>query len=373
MEPTNALTPELVAALVVGVLLLAGLIAGLRSASRRRAVRDALMETEALPPADDRAGSKRIESDGGGVASRFFAGLTKSREALSRRIAALSGGSLDDAAVEELEEALIAADVGVRAAGALAEGMRRRIEPGADAAALGRALRDEVRERLGAVEPIAPLRDDGPLAILVVGVNGSGKTTTIGKLAARYKRAGHSVLLAAGDTFRAGAIDQLKVWGERADVPVVAHQDGGDPAAVTFDALQAAVARKVDVVICDTAGRLQAQKTLMDELGKVVRVMGKALPGAPHEVLLVLDATIGQNALSQARVFKDVVGVTGVALTKLDGTARGGVVVAVRDELGIPVKLVGLGEGMDDLRDFDPDAFADALTGVTPPAANPAG
>ena len=201
------------------------------------------------------------------------------------------------------------------------------------------------------------------MAILVVGVNGSGKTTTIGKLAARYKREGKSVMLAAGDTFRAGGIEQLKVWGDRTSVPVVAHQEGGDPAAVIFDALQSARAKGVDIVICDTAGRLQAQKPLMDELGKVVRVMGKALPGAPHEVLIVLDGTIGQNAMSQARVFKEVVGVTGVALTKLDGTARGGVVVAVREELGLPVKLVGLGEGIDDLRDFDPDAFVDALIG----------
>ena len=201
------------------------------------------------------------------------------------------------------------------------------------------------------------------MAILVVGVNGSGKTTTIGKLAARYRREGKSVMLAAGDTFRAGAIEQLKVWGDRTSVPVIAHQEGGDPAAVIFDALQSARAKGVDIVICDTAGCLQAQKPLMDELGKVVRVMNKALPGAPHEVLIVLDGTIGQNAMSQARVFKEVVGVTGVALTKLDGTARGGVVVAVREELGLPVKLVGLGEGIDDLRDFDPDAFVDALIG----------
>jgi len=170
-------------------------------------------------------------------------------------------------------------------------------------------------------------------------------------------------MLAAGDTFRAGAIEQLKVWGQRAEVPVVAHQEGGDPAAVIFDATQAAVARGVDVLICDTAGRLQAQQPLMDELGKVVRVMRKALPDAPHEVLLVLDATIGQNAIAQATVFKEVVGVTGVALTKLDGTAKGGVVVAVGERLGIPVKLVGLGEGIDDLRDFHAEAFVDALLG----------
>ena len=228
--------------------------------------------------------------------------------------------------------------------------------------ALRDALRSELLARIAADANLAQV-DSGPLVILVVGVNGSGKTTTIGKLAARYVRAGNKVMLAAGDTFRAGAIEQLKVWGQRAEVPVVAHQEGGDPAAVIFDATQAAVARGVDVLICDTAGRLQAQQPLMDELGKVVRVMRKALPDAPHEVLLVLDATIGQNAIAQATVFKEVVGVTGVALTKLDGTAKGGVVVAVGERLGIPVKLVGLGEGIDDLRDFHAEAFVDALLG----------
>jgi fused signal recognition particle receptor len=198
---------------------------------------------------------------------------------------------------------------------------------------------------------------------LVVGVNGSGKTTTIGKLAARYVRGGKKVLLAAGDTFRAGAIEQLQIWGERAGAQVVAHQEGADPAAVIFDALEAGKARGVDVVICDTAGRLQAQSTLMDQLSKVVRVMKKAVPRGPDEVLLVLDGTSGQNAMSQARIFKAVVGVTGVALTKLDGTAKGGVVVAIKDELGLDVKLVGLGEGVDDLRDFEPAAFVEALVG----------
>ena len=204
---------------------------------------------------------------------------------------------------------------------------------------------------------------------LIVGVNGVGKTTSIAKLAHRYKSEGKSVLLAAGDTFRAGAIEQLQVWGERVGVPVVAHQEGADPAAVIYDGIEAGVARGVDVVICDTAGRLQAQSQLMDELGKVVRVMNKALPGCPHEVLLVLDATIGQNALSQARAFKDIVGATGVVLTKLDGTARGGVVVAVGAEMGLPVKLIGLGEGIDDLRLFEAEPFVDALLandGLTP-------
>jgi fused signal recognition particle receptor len=205
--------------------------------------------------------------------------------------------------------------------------------------------------------------EEGPLVIMMVGVNGSGKTTTIGKLAARYKREGKKVMLGAGDTFRAGAIEQLQVWGERAGVPVIAQKAGADPAAVLYDTLSAGRAREMDVIICDTAGRLQAHGGLMDELAKVVRVLNKAMPGAPHEVLLVLDGTIGQNALSQARIFKDVVGATGVVLTKLDGTARGGVVVAVGEQMGLPVKLVGLGEGVDDLVDFDPEAFVDALIG----------
>jgi fused signal recognition particle receptor len=210
---------------------------------------------------------------------------------------------------------------------------------------------------------IAPQPAEGPLVILVVGVNGGGKTTTIGKLAARYTAAGKKVMLGAGDTFRAGAIEQLGVWAERAGADIVAHAEGADPAAALYDSLEAARARGHDVVICDTAGRLQSRKPLMDQLGKVTRVIGKAVPGAPHEVLLVLDATIGQNALSQARVFGEVVGVTGIVLTKLDGTAKGGVVVAVRSETGVPVKFVGVGEQVDDLRPFDAAGFAQALLG----------
>ncbi len=295
--------------------------------------------------------------------SWFTTGLSRSREALSAGLSrALGTGELDSAALSGLEDVLIGADVGVRAAGRILESVRRRVGRQTDTEALKAALREDLVERLGTREPLAE-RPGELLAILVVGVNGSGKTTTIGKMAARYKRAGKKVILAAGDTFRAGAIEQLKVWGERADVPVVAHRDGADPAAVIFDSLKAASARGADVVICDTAGRLQAKKPLMEELGKVMRVMGKAVPGAPHEVLLVLDATIGQNALSQAKTFGEVVGVTGVALTKLDGTARGGVVIAVKDTLGLPVKLVGLGEGVDDLRDFEPRLFVEGLLG----------
>ncbi len=289
----------------------------------------------------------------------FLSGLGRTRSALSAALSGIFTGS-DGAASrrEAIEEALIGADVGVKTAMALVEALDD--EATSDEAALRLQLRDVLLDRLQSDHALAT-RDDKPLVILVVGVNGSGKTTTIGKLAHRYTQDGKQVLLAAGDTFRAGAIEQLQVWGERVGVQVVAHQEGADPAAVIYDGIQAGLARGADVIICDTAGRLQAQSQLMDELGKVVRVMDKALPGCPHEVLLVLDATIGQNALSQARTFKDVVGATGVVLTKLDGTARGGVVVAVGAEMGLPVKLIGLGEGIDDLRSFDPEAFVDAL------------
>lgn len=299
-----------------------------------------------------------------GLTDRFFSGLSRSRERLAQSLglALKSGGPLDER-LERLEEALIGADVGVKTATALVAAIRSRAKPDASAESLRQLLREELLNAIGPAQGLNPAPASGPLIILVVGVNGSGKTTTIGKLAHRYKAQGRSVLLAAGDTFRAGAIEQLKIWGERAQVPVIAHQEGADPAAVVFDGVKAGQARGVDVVICDTAGRLQAQRLLMDELGKVVRVLKKAEPSAPHEALLVLDATIGQNALLQAREFQSVVGLSGLVLTKLDGTARGGVVVAVQRELGLPVKLVGLGEGIDDLRDFDPVAFVDALLG----------
>ncbi len=296
---------------------------------------------------------------------RLSEGLARTREALGGRLQRVfSRGAIDDALFEELEDALILADVGVGAAGRLVASLR------ADVKREGLTEPEALRARLGA-HITAMLTDDratiaeqpaeGPLVILVVGVNGGGKTTTIGKLAARYTAAGKKVLLGAGDTFRAGAIEQLRIWAERAGADIVAHAEGADPAAVLYDSLEAAKARGSDVVICDTAGRLQSRKPLMDQLGKVTRVIGKAVPGAPHEVLLVLDATIGQNALSQARVFGEVVGVTGIVLTKLDGTAKGGVVVAVRAETGVPVKFVGVGEQVDDLRPFDAEGFARAL------------
>jgi len=296
---------------------------------------------------------------------RMSRGLARTRQVLGGRLQAVfSRGRIDEALFEDLEDALIMADVGVAAAGRLVGRLREDVRRGdvVEPAALRARLRQHVVDLFGAQDAgVAEPPPQGPLVILVVGVNGGGKTTTIGKLAARYTAAGKKVLVGAGDTFRAGAIDQLRVWAERAGAEIVAHEEGADPAAVLFDALQAAQARGHDVVICDTAGRLQSRKPLMDQLGKVTRVLGKAVPGAPHEVLLVLDATIGQNALSQARTFGEVVGVTGIVLTKLDGTAKGGVVVAVRAESGLPVKFVGVGEQVDDLRPFDARDFAVAL------------
>lgn len=333
--------------IVVVVVLLVVLGAGAWAMGRRRSLPGPTAETPAPPPTP---------------VDRFAAALQRTRDALGDSFRAVFGRErADEAAYEALEEVLLRADVGARATGALLDELRRRVPRDAPASALRDALRDLVRERLSRHSTAITSVDKPPLVILVVGVNGSGKTTTIGKLAARYRGEGKSVMLGAGDTFRAGAIEQLKVWGERTGVPVVAHQEGADPAAVLHDTLQSAIAKGVDVVICDTAGRLQAQKTLMDELAKVRRVIGKIAPGAPHEVLLVLDGTMGQNAFSQARIFKEVAGVTGVVLTKLDGTAKGGVVVGIGEEFGLPVKLVGVGEKVEDLRTFDPAAFANAL------------
>ena len=307
------------------------------------------------------SGADEASPPGPSVLDRFRAGFARTSSAL----AGLFGGdTVDDSLFESLEEALISADVGVKTSMKLVEDLRgvARSKGIEDPGALRDELKAMLKERLGRFDvALNPAPDSGPHVLLVVGVNGSGKTTSIGKLAKRFKQDGKSVCLGAGDTFRAGAIEQLRVWSERAGVDIVAHQDGADSASVLFDTLKAADARGHDVVLCDTAGRLQSKKPLMEELGKVTRVVGKACPGAPHEVLLVLDGTMGQNALSQARTFGEVTGVTGVVLTKLDGTAKGGVVVAVMEELGMPVKFVGIGEGIDDLRPFDPAAFVDAL------------
>ena len=271
---------------------------------------------------------------------------------------------LDDDLLDEIETALLTADVGVTATTQLVEGLRRRMKARefADASVLLQALRAELVAMLAPVSvPLDVGTGARPFVLLTVGVNGVGKTTTIGKLARRFKDEGRSLMLAAGDTFRAAAVAQLQAWGERNGVPVVAQGQDADAASVAFDALQAAKARGTDVLIADTAGRLHTQKGLMDELGKIRRVFGKLDPAAPHEVLMVIDGTTGQNALSQLRQFHAAVGVTGLVVTKLDGTAKGGVVFALAREFGIPIRFAGIGERPEDLRVFDAGAFVDAL------------
>ena len=284
----------------------------------------------------------------------------------------LPGGKVDDALLEELETRLLAADVGVEATESVLADLHRQVERKelGDAGALLEALRASLLALLQPVEkPLVIDRERKPFVILVVGVNGSGKTTTIGKLAHRLKSEGLSVMLAAGDTFRAAAVEQLAVWAERNGVPLISQAPGADPAAVVFDALQAAKARGTDVLIADTAGRLHTQSHLMDELAKVARVIKRLDAGAPHEVLLVLDAGLGQNALRQAEQFQKAIGVTGIAVTKLDGTARGGIVVAIARRFGLPIRFVGIGEQAGDFGIFDARAYVDGL--LRPAAGNP--
>jgi fused signal recognition particle receptor len=290
-----------------------------------------------------------------GVFARLRDSLAKSRRALGEQLASAGLDAGDDAAWERLEEALIRSDVGVPATAELV----RRLEARGVSGGLEVTLTEEVEALFGAA-PTLQLSGD-PSVVLVVGVNGTGKTTTIGKLALKLRERGRSVLVGAADTFRAAAEEQLEIWAERAQADFVGAPRGGDPAAVAYDAVEAARARGHDVVIVDTAGRLHTQANLMAELEKVRRVISGRIEGAPHETLLVVDATTGQNGLQQARLFGDAVGVTGVALTKLDGSARGGVAIAIAVELGLPVKLVGVGEGIDDLRPFDAHDYARAL------------
>jgi fused signal recognition particle receptor len=292
---------------------------------------------------------------------RLFDRLARTRSAFLGKLGALVGvRKVDGDVLEELEALLFSADLGVKTAESLLESVRARAS-GGDANQLRAVLRDAMLEKLRRVDVPAKVADTKPHVVLVLGVNGSGKTTTIGKLAARYQAAGQRVVMGAGDTFRAAAIEQLEVWGQRVGCEVVKGQAGGDPAAVAFDTVKAALARGCDVAIIDTAGRLQTKAPLIEELRKIVRVIGRDVPGAPHEVLLVLDANTGQNAISQARIFTEAAGVTGLVLTKLDGTAKGGVLVGLADEFGIPVRYVGVGETADDLRDFDAEEFVDAL------------
>ena len=296
------------------------------------------------------------EEERGGMFSRLRESLSKSRRALTEQVAVAAFDPEDTASWERLEEALIAADVGVPATAELVQRLEARAEPD-----LTVALYEEIARMLG--EPARLQLDARPSVILVVGVIGTGKTTTIGKLAAKLGEHDRTVLVAAADTFRAAAEEQLEIWAEQAQADFVGSERGGDPAAVAFDAIGAAESRGRDVVIVDTAGRLHTQTNLMEELSKVRRVIGNRLEGAPNETLLVIDATTGQNGLQQARLFGEAVEVTGVALTKLDGSAKGGIAVAIAHELGLPVKLIGIGEQLDDLRPFDPDDFARALVG----------
>ena len=295
------------------------------------------------------------EAERAGLFSRLRESLSKSRRALTEQIQAAAFDPNDDLAWERLEEALLQADVGVPATAELV----RRLEARGVLGDLGEALTEEIAALFG--DPPTLDVTARPTVILVVGVNGTGKTTTIGKLAAKLAEHGHSIVVAAADTFRAAAEEQLEIWAQRAGADFVGSERGGDPAAVAYDAIEAAQARGRDVVIVDTAGRLHTQANLMEELAKVRRVIAAKLEGAPHETLLVVDATTGQNGLQQARLFGETAGVTGVALTKLDGSAKGGVAIPIAYELGLPVKLIGVGEQLDDLRPFDPQDFARAL------------
>lgn len=296
---------------------------------------------------------------------RMKAGLSKTQNALLGRVDALfsSSSTVDADFLEELEEILITADFGMKTTQLLLDAFKQRVadEKTEGASQLRIILKEEILRLMTLnVDPL-DIERDGPFVLLVIGVNGVGKTTTIGKLAQQYTQQGKKVILGAADTFRAAAADQLAVWGERTGVTVIRHEEGSDPAAVAFDSVKAAVARNADLLILDTAGRLHTKVNLMEEMKKIHRVMGREIPQAPHETLLVLDATTGQNALVQARLFKEAVGITGIAITKLDGTAKGGMAVAIGAELGLPVRFIGIGEGIDDLRPFDPEMFVDAL------------
>ena len=326
-------------------------------------------ETEAGRPAGEEAAAGDVAESAkeSGLFQRLKAGLAKTRDSLVNRMDALFLGKkvIDPELLDELEEILITSDLGVSTTQELLEDARAKLrrQELTDPQALKQTLKGKILLSLEKISKAAELvmPVEGPFVIMVVGVNGVGKTTTIGKIAYKFVQSGQSVLLVAADTFRAAAIDQLKIWGERTKVEVVAQKPGADPSSVAYDALDYARPRNFDVVIVDTAGRLHTKVNLMEELKKIKRVIGKKLDGAPHEIMLVLDATTGQNAISQAKLFNETVGVTGLALTKLDGTAKGGVVINISHELQIPIRFIGIGEKMEDLRDSDPAEFVEAL------------
>jgi len=294
-----------------------------------------------------------------GLLDSLKKGLEKTRKGLQERLSSIFKGTFDQRSLEELEEALILADVGPKATQELLNAVKEEFRK-SDYKDIKTILRTKMLEILGEPSPLN-LLSYSPAVLLITGVNGVGKTTTIGKLCHKFRTQGKSVIIAASDTFRAAAIEQLEIWAKKTNAQLIKHQMGSDPAAVAFDAVQSAKARNTDIVIIDTAGRLHTKTPLMEELKKIKRVIQKVIPEAPHESLLVLDATTGQNALQQARLFNDAIGITGIALTKLDGTSKGGIVFAIRKEFGIPVKLIGIGEGPEDLEEFNPDKFVEAL------------
>lgn len=299
-----------------------------------------------------------------GFFDKLKAGLTKTRDSFVAGIenVVLGKKKIDDQLLEDLEEVMIMGDLGVETTRAIIDRVQEKVKRKelTDADLLKKEIKEQIRDILR--RDSGPLKSGDSLAVyLVIGVNGTGKTTTIGKMSAKLRAEGRKVLLAAGDTFRAAAAEQLVLWGERSGADVVRHKSGADPGAVVFDAIAAARAREAEVLLVDTAGRLHTKANLMEELKKINRVIERELPGEPREVLLVLDATTGQNALSQAKLFNQAIGVSGIVLTKLDGTAKGGIVVAIAQELGIPVKMIGVGEGIDDLQPFDADEFVEAL------------
>ena len=298
-----------------------------------------------------------------GLFKKFSLGLKKTRESMSGAIENMlrSYKDIDESLYEDLEEILVMGDVGINTAQEIVEKLRQRVKEKniGTAEKVKDQIKEIVEEMLSGDEEMSLITM--PSVILVIGVNGVGKTTTIGKMAAMYKAQGKKVLLGAADTFRAAAIDQLQIWADRAEVDIVKHKENADPAAVVFDTIQAGKARNVDIIICDTAGRLHNKKNLMDELGKIYKVIDRELPYSDRESLLVLDATTGQNAVNQAKEFKNVAEITGIVLTKLDGTARGGVVLSIKNDLRVPVKFVGVGEQIDDLQPFNPKAFAEGL------------
>ncbi|NMC73035.1 MAG: signal recognition particle-docking protein FtsY [Geobacteraceae bacterium] len=323
-----------------------------------------LTGSESAPP-DDVTSDSGEKGAGPGFFERLKKGLRKTHEGLVGRIDALLLGKkkIDADTLDELEEILITADIGMATTQELIRSLEQRLKRDElqDGEALKAALREELLVRLEENFALLDMGSSSPFVIMVIGVNGVGKTTTIGKLACKFSMEGKKVMLAAGDTFRAAAVEQLEIWGQRVGVEVIRHKQGADPAAVVFDGCRAAVARGMDVLIVDTAGRLHTKANLMEELKKMRRIMGREIPGAPHETLLVLDAATGQNAVSQAKLFKEAVDVTGIALTKLDGTAKGGIVAAVSSEFKIPVRYIGVGESVEDLREFDPKQFVQAL------------